>query len=54
VISKSQLHYRLYDSASETEIDTIEVVVSNLRRKIREAGASDIIRTQRGFGYSVE
>jgi DNA-binding response OmpR family regulator len=54
VISKAQLHYRLYDSDIDTELDTIEVVVSNLRRKLREAGSGDVVRTQRGFGYFVD
>lgn len=54
VISKAQLHYRLYDSDIDTEIDTIEVVVSNLRRKLREAGTGEVVQTQRGFGYFVE
>lgn len=54
VVSKSQLRDHLYDSESSTESNVIEVLVSNLRRKIREAGADNVIATRRGFGYCVE
>ena len=54
VISKSQLRDQLYDSESLTASTVIEVLVSNLRRKIREAGADNIITTKRGFGYCIE
>lgn len=54
VISKGQLRDQLYDSDAETESNVIEVLVSNIRRKIREGGVSDSIKTKRGFGYYIE
>lgn len=54
VISKGQLRDQLYDSDAETESNVIEVLVSNIRRKIREGGVSDCIQTKRGFGYYIE
>lgn len=53
VISKSQLQEQLYDSESLTESNVIEVLVSNVRKKLRQAGAADIITTKRGFGYCI-
>jgi DNA-binding response OmpR family regulator len=53
VVSKSQLHEALYDADSETESNVIEVLVSNVRRKIRQCGADNIVRTRRGFGYFI-
>jgi DNA-binding response OmpR family regulator len=54
VISKSQLEQWLYNSDSETSSNVIEVLVSNIRKKLRCIGAPDIIKTKRGFGYYVE
>ena len=54
VISKGQLRDQLYDSDAETESNVVEVLVSNIRRKIREGGASDCIKTKRGFGYYID
>lgn len=54
VISKSQLHNWLSNSSSEAVSNVVEVLVSNLRRKIYHVGAERIIRTKRGFGYYVE
>lgn len=54
VVSKTQLRDHLYDSESLTESNVIEVLVSNLRRKFREAGADNVIETRRGFGYCVQ
>lgn len=53
VISKLQLQDHLYDSESLTESNVIEVLVSNVRKKLRQAGATDIITTKRGFGYCI-
>lgn len=54
VLSKSLLQSWLSDSSSEAVSNVIEVLVSNLRRKIRRVGAEQIIQTKRGFGYYVE
>lgn len=54
VISKTQLQNWLSDSSSEAVSNVVEVLVSNLRRKIRRMGVERIIQTKRGFGYYVE
>lgn len=54
VISKAQLRDQLYDSSSETESNVIEVLVSNVRKKIKANGAQDVIKTKRGFGYFID
>lgn len=54
VISKTQLRDQLYDSDSLAESNVVEVLISNIRKKVREAGADDLIRTKRGFGYCID
>lgn len=54
VISKSQLHDQLYDSDSLAASNVIEVLISNIRKKVRHTGAEDVIKTKRGFGYCIE
>ena len=54
VISKSQLQNWLSNSDSEAVSNVVEVLVSNLRRKISRSGANRVIKTKRGFGYYVE
>ena len=54
VIAKSQLQDWLSNSDSEAVSNVVEVLVSNLRKKIRTAGARDLIKTKRGFGYYVD
>jgi DNA-binding response OmpR family regulator len=54
VVSKSQLKYWLSDSNSEASSNVVEVLVSNIRRKIGVRNGGVIIRTKRGFGYYVE
>lgn len=47
VISKSQLENRLYAFGDEVESNTIEVLVSRLRKKL----GTDAVETVRGLGY---
>lgn len=47
VISKSQLEDRLYAFGDEVESNTIEVLVSRLRKKL----GTDAVETVRGLGY---
>jgi len=54
VISKAQLRDQLYDSDSLAESNVIEVLISNIRKKVRNAGVDDIIKTKRGFGYCID
>lgn len=54
VISKAQLRDQLYDSDSLAESNVIEVLISNIRKKVRHTGADDVIKTKRGFGYCID
>ncbi len=53
LLTRGRLFEQLYDGRSEASDKVIEVLVSNLRRKLVAAGAGDIIVTRRGFGYVV-
>jgi len=52
VFSRDDLERRLY-GAEPPESNTVEVFVSQLRRRLRALGAGDSIRTVRGKGYTV-
>ena len=47
LLSKAQLEDKLYTFGAEVESNTIEVLVSRLRRKL----GSSVIETERGLGY---
>ncbi len=47
LLSKAQLEDKLYAFGAEVESNTIEVLVSRLRRKL----GSSVIETERGLGY---
>lgn len=48
VVSRSELWQHLYDFASDTSSNVLDVLVARLRRKL---GEPDLIRTRRGQGY---
>lgn len=52
IFSKEDLEDRLY-GAELPGSNTIEVFISNLRKKLAAAGVSDLISTVRGMGYVV-
>ena len=54
VTSQQMLVEHLYASEAEIGSNVIEVVVSNLRKKIHTPGRPPIVETRRGFGYVVE
>ena len=54
VIPKGQLRDWLSNADSEAVSNVVEVLVSNLRKKLVAAGAEKIIKTRRGFGYYVD
>ncbi len=54
VISKHQLQERLSDADSQAVSNVIEVLVSNLRKKISAVNSDKVIKTKRGFGYYIE
>ena len=50
LLSKDLLWERLYSFESQVESNTIEVLVSRLRKKLGHS----IIQTERGLGYRLE
>lgn len=54
VVSKHQLRELLSCADSESMSNTVEVLVSNVRKKMREAGVDELIKTKRGFGYYID
>ena len=53
IFSKEDLEDRLYGAAKLPGSNTVEVFVSNLRRKLTAAGVERMIQTVRGMGYVV-
>ena len=53
IFSKEDLEDRLYGSDRLPGSNTVEVFVSNLRRKLAAAGVEGMIGTVRGMGYVV-
>lgn len=51
IFSQSELFERTYHE-SEPDSNAIEVRISAIRRKLREAGLENVIRTIRGAGYA--
>ena len=53
IFSKEDLEDRLYGADKLPGSNTVEVFVSNLRRKLAAAGVQGMIQTVRGMGYVV-
>lgn len=53
VLSRAQLICSSHDYQNEVSDNAIEVLISGLRKKLRQAGAGRLIETRRGFGYLV-
>lgn len=53
-ISAEQLLDASHKSDATPNENVVQVMVCNLRRKISDAGQTDIIRTKRGYGYYIE
>lgn len=53
VLSKDQLLDHVWADEDRVQHNTVETFVANLRKKIDKPGGENIIRTVRGFGYSV-
>jgi DNA-binding response OmpR family regulator len=54
VLSRSQLFELLSNADRDASDRVIEVVVSNLRKRLGEVGLPDLIRTERGLGYVID
>ena len=51
VISRDRLLEEVWGYAPYTETNTVDVFVSNLRRKLEEGGEDRLLHTKRGAGY---
>jgi two-component system phosphate regulon response regulator PhoB len=53
VFSREQLLDRVWGITADLETRTVDVHIGRLRRALEAAGGPDLIRTVRGFGYSM-
>jgi DNA-binding response OmpR family regulator len=51
VVSRDQLLEEVWGYAPYTETNTVDVFISNLRRKLEAGGEHRILHTKRGAGY---
>lgn len=54
IVTRDEISEHVYDWAHEVGSNVIDVYVGYLRRKLRDAGSSPLIRTHRGIGYQLE
>jgi DNA-binding response OmpR family regulator len=54
VFSHDQLIDHLYDANSYVTRNAVEAHISSLRKRFASAGAPQLIKTRRGFGYLIE
>lgn len=54
VLSSIALENFLYNSDAHVSRNAIEAHVSGLRKKLRQAGEPQLIKTRRGFGYYID
>lgn len=54
VVSKNQILERVWDYDFDGDGRVVEVYISYLRKKLEREGEPAVIRTVRGFGYSLE
>ena len=54
VVSRDQLMTRLWETDSFVDENTLTVNVTRLRKKLRDAGVPELIRTKKGEGYMIE
>ncbi len=50
-VSRTEIWEHVYDFNAEPNSNVIDVYIAHLRRRLRQPGRPDLIRTQRGFGY---
>ena len=54
VYSHDQLIDQLYDASSYVSRNAVEAHISSLRKRLKQAGAPQLVMTRRGFGYLIE
>jgi DNA-binding response OmpR family regulator len=52
-VSREDLEQHVYDSRKEIASNAIDSAVCAIRRRLERAGQADLIRTRRGFGYTI-
>jgi two-component system copper resistance phosphate regulon response regulator CusR len=53
-LDRASVRSALWDGDEAGESNGVEVLVSHVRRKLEAAGCPGLLRTRRGFGYSLE
>lgn len=53
VLSKDQLLDHVWSDDTRVQHNTVETFVANLRKKVDRPGGENIVKTVRGFGYTV-
>ncbi|MGC9453011.1 MAG: response regulator transcription factor [Oceanipulchritudo sp.] len=54
VLGRTEIEENIYDSLAEPSSNVVDVTVASLRRKLKEAGAPQLLKTRRGHGYFIE
>ena len=54
VFSRDQLLERVWQNNLNVETRTVDVHIGRLRKQLRQVSNADVIRTVRGFGYSLD
>ena len=54
VVTREQLRSSIWGDEYEGEMRTVDMHMTNLRRKLDEAGAKDYIQTVRAVGYKMK
>lgn len=54
VLSRGSIAAQAWEEASDADSNVVAVLIGRLRRKIKEAGGRDLLRTVKGLGYVLE
>lgn len=54
VITYDSMINQIYTNDDDINRNTLEAHISSLRKKLKQAGSDDLIKTKRGFGYYIE
>ena len=52
-VSREDLEQHVYDNRKEIASNAIDSAVCSIRRRLQRSGQAELIRTRRGFGYSI-
>ncbi len=52
-VSREDLEQHVYDNRKEIASNAIDSAVCAIRRRLQRSGQAELIRTRRGFGYSI-